>query len=101
MDFSLLPKPGVLTTQISPILPEIEVNQVKRMEGKVYWVGGTACAKHRGGRELEVFKEVKGGQGGWSCRWTGSIREAGRAQGQATQGLDSHVRLWSCPIRSH
>lgn len=71
----MIPKAGVLATEHTiSILPEIEVNQVKRMEGKVYWAGGTACAEHRGGRELEVSEEVKGGQGDWGCRWAESVR---------------------------
>lgn len=47
----------------SPIFPEIKVNQVKRMVGRGYWEGKTACADHRGRRELEVCEGVKGGQG--------------------------------------
>lgn len=68
------------------ILPEIKVNQVKRMEGKVHGVGGTAYAEHRGGRELEVSEEVKGGQGDWGCRWAERMRWGWRGTGPGHAG---------------
>lgn len=59
---------------LSPVLHELDVNQEKRTVGRGYWAGESACAEHKGGREVEVYEEVKGEQGDWSGLWGESVR---------------------------
>lgn len=84
------------SVRLSPILPEIEVNQVKRMVGRGYWAEVRPRTEHRTGREQE------GRRSEWRTgeldMWVQGVWEVRPGVGQ---GVDSHIRLQPCPGGNH
>lgn len=75
MERILIPKPGVLATLLYCLPSCMNEMLTRRRElGRGYWAGGSACAEHKGGREVEAYEEVKGEQGDWSGLCGESVR---------------------------